>query len=188
MKRSLALAILLSFVGLNAFAIKSEEAFELLKNSKENYEPIGAICEQVARLELAQEYDQNKYEIIVGIEYADSRQTIGELDVVIFEKATKKAILSAEVKCWNSIEGAKKKATEQRRRFIRYNTSGYKLFFESKDMKFEQYQFQDIREFIMIAQKGSKKKGFDRELEMSLDDLMALRRRILSCQTYRNCG
>ncbi|MNL55766.1 hypothetical protein D3C87_1791990 [compost metagenome] len=108
--------------------------------------------------------------------------------MVIFEKATKKVVVSAEVKCWNSFQGAKKKATEQRRRFIKYINSGYKLFFESKDLKFERWQFEDIRQFLMISQKGGKKQGFDRELEMSLNELMALRKKLHNCQTYRKCS
>lgn len=187
MKRFI-LVLALSCLSQVAFAISSQEAFEILKTSKVNYEPIGAVCEQVAQLELAEEFTPDKYEMIVGIEYADSDATRGELDVVIFDKATKKVAVSAEVKCWKSFEGAKKKATEQRNRFIKYINSGYKMYFKSKEYRFERWQFEDIRQFLMVSQSGGKKRGFDRELEMSLDQLMELRKKLLECKAYRKCG
>lgn len=187
MLRSFGFLILAMAMSSSALAISAEDAYQALKFSTANFSPEGAVCEQVAKLELMVEYPTDKYDIALDVEYTDGRKAYGELDVIVFDKASNKAILIAEVKCWKSLEGAKKKAKEQRSRFLRAIQNGFPLKISSPTYTFQRSQFVDVKDFIMIAQKGSVTEGFDRELEMSLDELKDLRRRIETCQTYKNC-
>ena len=175
------------FFSISASAISLNQAYEALKFSEANIAPEGAICEQVARLELLEEYPADRFDIEMGIEYTDGRKSYGELDVVIFDKPSKKAILVAEVKCWKSFKGGLKKAREQRARFLRALQSGSSLSLKSADYSFQRSQFEGLNQFISIAQKGAVAEGFDRELEMSMKDLDQLRRQVETCQTYKNC-
>lgn len=175
------------FFSVSASAISLEQAYEALKSTQSNINPEGAICEQVAILEFQQEYPADKYEIANDIEYTDGRGTYGEVDVVVFEKATKKAVMVAEVKCWKSLKNARKKAFEQRMRFGRALASKGSLSLKNREFSFHRDQFDSIQTFLMIAQKGAVAAGFERELEMDLKELNELRRRVEICQTYKNC-
>ncbi len=175
------------FLSVSASAISLEQAYEALKFSQANVAPEGAICEQVAILEFQLEYPADKYEIVNDIEYTDGRSTYGEIDVVVFDKATKKAVMIAEVKCWKSLKNARKKAFEQRMRFGRALASKGSLSLKNREYSFQRDQFDSVQSFIMIAQKGAVAAGFERELEMDLKELAELRRRVETCQTYKNC-
>lgn len=177
------------FLSLQVFAGIGED-FRDLKDSAINYEVVGAVCEEVARLRFQEEFPSGKYAVVTGVEYGDGQRTIGELDVVVFDRATKNVNRVAEVKCWKSTDGAIKKARNQRQRFIRTLQSGKPTYFRSlnSDTKFKKENFVSNKEFMAVAQKGSKASGFDRELPYELSELMKLRQMMMECQDKGQCA
>lgn len=177
------------FVSLHVFAGLGED-FRALKDSGVDYQVIGAVCEEVARLRFQEEFPSNRYSVVTGVEYGDGTRTIGELDVVVFENGTQKVARVAEVKCWRDTNGAIKKAHNQRQRFQNTLASGKQVYFRSLHSKyqFKKDNFMNTREFLSVAQKGSKVSGFDIELSYQLDELMKLRQMMMDCQASRQCA
>lgn len=181
--------ILFSSVFVNvAFADSARDIFESLKNSGEKYEIIGTICEQVARLDLQREYPAPRYVVETGISYGNASRTVGELDVIVFD-SNDKAVLVGEVKCWKSLSGGLKKAGAQRARFRDALRGGSQFRLWDKthpDHPLE--SFKDLKSFVTIAQNGAKVAGYDRELAYSLEDLMAARSLLITCQNSGKCA
>ncbi|MFP5520759.1 MAG: hypothetical protein ACLGGX_12715 [Bdellovibrionia bacterium] len=178
-----ALNIQTSFAGVN-------EDLEALKNVPRSYEDSGAICEEVARLDLKREYQAPQYEVIVGIAYADSQRTIGELDVVIFDKNINKVVKIAEVKCWKDMKAGLAKAKDQRARFIKTLNSGRQIFFKPNEGngQFDRQHFEHNREFIAIGPRGSVDHGYDDELEHDLRTLHKMGSEMRRCQAFGSCA
>ncbi len=172
------------------FAGDIESFFEALKDSAVNYEPDGAVCEQVARLVLKEEFNPDIYDMGIGAEYDIGRDTLGELDVMVKERSSQKIIMVAEVKCWKDHFKALDKAKVQRDRFL-WNLSKY-----PEKMNFNSYEGWTIRSsdfaqpllFRSISSGGGVKRGFDQELDLGLSDLKALRMKLLKCQQNRECA
>lgn len=181
-------AFLSLFFSINAIAADILPMFEALKNRPVDYEPMGQICEQVAREQLLENYPKSQYHITIGIEYSVSRMTIGELDVVVIDSKTQDVILVAEVKCWRNMDGGLKKAKEQRARFIRtLQKQGSSVrYYAHEGGNFRSEQFKKTK-FIAIAQNGSEEHGFDVGLDFTLRELMELRDMLLRCQASKQC-
>lgn len=174
------------------FAVANLETdFEAIKNNGRSLQDTGAICEEVAQLQMKRQYPADRYNVLTSIAYADLNGTVGELDVIIFEKASNQAIVIGEVKCWRNMEGGLSKARSQRSRFLSNIKSGKALTFtwlpDPGSYHFTKQNFNKVNTFITIAQKGSKSAGYDLELEHSLGDLMELRSRIMNCQSQGAC-
>jgi hypothetical protein len=184
---SLTLSILL-FAGFAQASLQDE--MEALRDTPRSYVDTGAICEEVARLDVQKEFPKPQYTVINGIAYSGENGTIGELDVVIFDNNTQKVIKIAEVKCWKDLKGGLKKARDQRQRFLSWNKSGKKLKFKSTSdgRVFPQDQFDYVTEFVSIAQKGATRSGFDAELNYTLPELMQLRQMMMQCQSRGECA
>ena len=179
--------LLISAFSNPSYADPVSDLVERLKGTDEKYEIVGTICEQAARIELEREFQPPRYQIETGISYGNNSKTIGEIDVVIFD-SDKKVALVAEVKCWKDLNGALQKARSQRKRFKDTISSGSKVKFWDDDKDQHSYgQFTAIQYFDSISQKGGKAAGFDRELELSLEQLMEARRRLLSCNSGGSC-
>lgn len=178
---------LLVFTSANA-GLRDE--FLALKHSGKNYQVIGTICEEVARLQLARIYRAPAYTVLTGIAYGNSDRTIGELDVIVFENRTGEAVKVAEVKCWRDMSAGLNKALNQRERFIRTINSHQTLYFRSTTTNeyFDQSQFDSIQEFSSMAQRGATRYGYDEELQYSLEELMTLRAMLISCQDRGECA
>lgn len=181
-------AIISLLVSLQVFAGIGED-FRALKDSGVDYQVVGAVCEEVTRLRFEEQYPDNKYAVVTGVEYGDGNRTIGELDVVVFEKATQKVVRVSEVKCWKDMHGALVKAHDQRQRFIRTLQSGKQIYFNSlhSQYRFKRSNFTSTKEFLTVAQKGSKLAGFDIELSYELNELMKLRQMMMECQASHQC-
>ena len=165
------------------------EDFEILKNRSRDYEDAGSICEEIAKIQFEKKYDLNKYLVDVGIAYNDSQRTIGELDIVVFERNTNQVIHVAEVKCWKDAGGGLQKAKEQRQRFLNNIRSNKALTFRSTstDQVYSQEQFKKVNQFSTIGQKGSLKNGYEEELEYDLRELHKMRVEMLRCQDSGVC-
>ncbi|MCM2321832.1 MAG: hypothetical protein NDJ90_01060 [Oligoflexia bacterium] len=188
--RNLSILALL-FASLPVFAGDLEEAFSALRDSAIDYENTGAVCEQIARLDLAKHYPAPTYESVTGIVYQNLERSIGELDVVIFDKRTDQAVLVAEVKCWRNLQSARQKARKQRDRFLSAieNVPEELTFYSMSQRKqeFRAEQFSSRLRFISISQQGGSQVGFDDELDFTLEELMRLRTRLMECQASGEC-
>lgn len=164
--------------------------FNALKNHPRSYEDTGAICEELARLKFERKFNNSNFEVLVGIAYGDVQNTIGELDIVVFDHSQEKVILVSEVKCWKNLQGGLAKAKDQRQRFLFNLNSNKNLYFEStssqKQYKTEQFKF--VTTFSTIGQKGAVNNGYDDELEYDLRELHTLRMEMLRCQDRKECA
>lgn len=162
------------------------EYFEILSYEKTDFEPVGAVCERVAVREVEPTYPTANYEIINSIQYDEHKTTIGELDVVIFDKTTGKVEAIAEVKCWKSFKGALKKAKEQRMRFLTHLNRN--IVITDKDQKrYSKDKFNSIQKYFSISQNGGVNQGFDFELSLDFKELMELRKMLLDCRAQGRC-
>ncbi|KHD87757.1 MAG: hypothetical protein OM95_12130 [Bdellovibrio sp. ArHS] len=186
--RSILFLVLFLFV-INSGAAELEPYFELLKQSGVNYEPDGAICEQVAKLRYRAEYPEAQFLITTGVEYSTGGQTLGELDILVIDRATEKVVLVSEVKCWKNVEQALDKAKSQRQRFL-WNLEKHPRqmqFAPSEDLQLKVSQFDAATAYRSLSQMGGLEKGFDAELELSLSELKQLRMQLLKCQAWGEC-
>lgn len=193
MKKSIILTIfLVLFTSFDVFAKTFEnskqidEYFELLSYEKTDFEPVGAVCERVAVREVEPSYPSSNYEIKNGIQYDEHKTTIGELDVVVFNKLTGKVEAVAEVKCWRSFPGALKKAKEQRMRFLTYLNKNI-VITDKEQNKYSKNDFNNIQKYFSISQDGGVNQGFDFELSLDFKELMELRKRLLDCHAEGRC-
>lgn len=166
-----------------------QEDFSQLKSIPRSYQDAGAICEEVARLDMQKEYPAPQFTLINGIAYGDADRTIGELDVVVFDNNLHKVVRIAEVKCWRDLGGGLSKAHEQRQRFLKNLRSNKVLFFKSTSTQelFNQDEFEHVKEFITIGQKGSVAAGYDQELNYTLKELHGYTLEMISCQHKNEC-
>lgn len=188
---SVKILILLVLLSFECFAGLAED-FNQLKHTGQNFEPDGAVCEEIARLRFQEKYPTPDYTVLTGIEYSDKKTglTVGELDLVVFNNQTHEAILMGEVKCWKNPKGGLKKAKEQRQRFIHNISSNKSLTFtwlNDPKVKISKSQLDEIEQFLSIGPMGTKEYGFDYELDYSLSELIDLRRELLSCQAFGDC-
>ncbi len=166
-----------------------EEDFQELKKRPASYENTGSICEEIGRLQVERELNDSNFEVITGVEYGTAGRTLGELDIVVFDKRSGDAVHASEVKCWKDMRGGLKKARQQRARFVNAVNSGKNLYFRAVLSK-ETYPskiFQNVREFTTLGQKGTKKSGYDSELEYDLRELHNMRGEMLDCQSREEC-
>lgn len=181
--------LIISLVSIFAFA-GLEEDYLAIKDSGRDFEPAGAICEEVAKLDIQRQFPQPAYNVITGIAYNDKYGTLGELDIIVFDTKTDTAVMFAEVKCWKNPSQGLDKMHDQRDRFFRNIRSGKNLKFDwnfDETKEFRKEQFLTTQTFLSIAQKGAKEFGYDAELPYTLKELMQLRARILRCQDLEGC-
>lgn len=181
------LGIVLSLVfSVSVSAGSVEEYFNILSKTKVDFDPDGAVCEQVALLEIEPTYPKSQFSIVNSIEYNEFKTTIGELDLVVFSKDTGQVKAIAEVKCWKSFKGGLKKAKEQRIRFQKHLSRNIVL--TGKDgKKYSKEAFKQVERFLTISQEGGISEGFDFELSLNLKELIELRSKLLDCRAQGKC-
>lgn len=165
------------------------EDFEKIKDNGRDLEPTGAICEEIAQLRFSEMYPAPEYEVVTGIQYSDEDGTVGELDLIVFNKE-KVAEVIGEVKCWTNAKSGLKKAEDQRKRFQKNVNSPKALQFKwlnDPSRKLTKTQFNKAKKFVFIAQSGTFADGYDYELPYTLAELMHLRADLLNCQAQGNC-
>ena len=185
-------SVLVFFLSFPVYSQSIDSVFQELKTTSEKYDVKGTVCEQVARLELEGQYPKDEYSVQNGIAYTQHGRTLGELDVVVFRKSDHKVILIGEVKCWQDLEGARKKAVHQRANFRYYLQKGGQGidFYKTADpsIHFSPRQFAQVPPFILISQEEGCSLGFDLELPFTLDELRQLRNMLLQCQDTGECS
>lgn len=185
-----AVSFLIAFA-VSSFAFASwEEDFRELKDIPVSYEAAGTICEEVAAIQTRKEFPEPQYTVVTGIAYGTEKEIIGELDVIIFDNNLQKVFKIAEVKCWKDLNAALEKAKDQRARFLKTVRSNQPLRFFSTSTKesYEQTQFQNVKDFFSIAQKGATQFGFEKELEYTLLEMKAHRYEMIRCQNQGKCA
>lgn len=188
-------SVLFSFVASFLFssfvwAGDIQAAFDSIKDSGANLEPDGAVCEQLELVRLKATYPADKFIITGHVEYSLGKDTLGELDVIVLDRNTNKAVLLEEVKCWKDLSNAMVKATGQRDRFLwNLAKSPRAMVFTSYDGRtYSVDQFQGEIPFKFVAQAGAVSKGFDVELDLNLRELGQLRMMVLKCQQNGQCA
>ncbi len=161
-----------------------DSAFEALKESPEDFKIAGTVCEQVARLELEEQFPPESYTIENGITYTQDGRILGELDVVVFSKTeSSPVVLIGEVKCWQNQAGALRKAGQQRRKFrdaIRFHAPEIEFYLRLDPSKrYQSQQFASHPPFWLISSQEGAEVGFDWNLSFSLPELNQLRQRLL---------
>ncbi len=168
-----------------------DPVFQELKTRPNKYEIKGTVCEEVARIQLEQDYRKDQFSVHTGIAYTQYNQTLGELDVVVFRNNDNKVVLIGEVKCWRNLDQARKKAISQRKKFREYlEHGGLGIdFHKTSDPRihFNPKQFRDEPPFILISQEEGGNQGFDLALPFTLDELMKLRDMLVHCQDIGEC-
>jgi hypothetical protein len=177
------------FLGSQALAYSAwqDPYIRQLRSLAVNYQVEGAICEQVARLELLNEYNPRQYQIEVNMAYGAGSQTLGELDVVVIETYSGLVVLVAEVKCWTEPGRAQAKGSSQRQRFMGHLNATRDLWIQHDGKNVSLRRFSELKNFILIGQNGVRRHGFERELKLDLDELMGLRRTMMDCQRAGDC-
>lgn len=181
------------FLGLlfsvTAMAADPNLGFEKIKNKGRYYKDPGAVCEEIARVEFQAMYPASEYEVIVGIAYNSNGRTLGELDLVLLNKKTDRVEMVGEVKCYTNLQSGLGKAKQQRRRFLSNLSSNRNLKFVNTTTGevYERSQFDGVREFISVAQKGGLGAGFDYEMEYDLDEMSQIRDMMIECQRKQLC-
>jgi hypothetical protein len=182
----------LSLSTANADEAQMREDFQELKFSTSDYQPFGTVCEQVAKLRLEETFTPDRFEVVTGIGYFHrSGRQIGELDVVVIRKADQEAVVVAEVKCWNDLTSARKKAWKQLNRFrdnLEDETPIKMHLMEDQQVRFSSSQFDDNPQFMTISQNGGLQSGFDMEIGLDMDEAKRLREMIMRCQNTGQCG
>jgi len=164
--------------------------FHKLKNVKANYGTFGTVCEEVARLEVQEEFRGPGFEVETGIEYSDKSRTIGELDVIVFDTLTDKVIMIAEVKCWRDLKSARQKARKQLTRFQDTIASHKPInlyLTDDRQVRYEAWQFDTHPNMIAISQEGGEAAGFEDTIEYSLAEMQELQKMLQACQEHGQC-
>lgn len=185
------------FLSLFAFAKKPQPlpeklqpVFDAIKDAGVNYKPDGTVCEQIVLLQMAQTYSPEQYAITSGVEYDVGDGTVGELDLVIMNKATQRVEVVGEVKCWHDFSAAMDKAKVQRDRFM-WNLTQFpdKITFAAHDpsLRFTEANFHGLNKFIFISNIGGVRKGFDFEIPYNLPETRELQEALVHCQNKGLC-
>ena len=168
-----------------------DDWLEELRDSAVDYTVFGTVCEQVARLEYADDFPPSHYDIVVGIQYMRGSRVLGELDVVVFRRKDRQAVLVGEVKCRRSFSAARRKAEEQLNRFagaIRHPRDLRMRHVGGGRGEVLPTQFQGRMQYVAIAQEGATDNGFDEEIHLTLEEARLLHRRLLNCQDRGECA
>ncbi len=182
--------LLLSTLNPANAALSEEDYFEELGRIPANYKVFGTVCEEMARIDLEEEYHRDFYDIKVGIEYRNANRTVGELDVIIFRRSDEEAIMVAEVKCWRNFQGALKKANRQLGRF-QNNSGNENIRFIGRENGVQEYhwtQFDELTNYQKISQLGGREAGFDRTLTLDIAAIKRLHGRLMQCQESGRCS
>jgi hypothetical protein len=163
-----------------------QEYFEILAHETTDFSTDGVVCERVAMREVESLYPAANFEIVNSISYDEHNVTVGELDLVIFDKSTKKVSAIAEVKCWKSFSGALKKAKNQRMRFVTHLNNNIEIH-DQDGKRYSKDLFKNVQKYFTISQAGGLNQGFDFELSLDLKELMSLRSMLLDCKAQGRC-
>lgn len=187
--------VLLASLSLNISAFADESSdYDRLTHIPAKYVVFGTICEYLTKIRLEDQYPSNEYDIEVGIEYRLGGRVVGEIDVVVFRKADKEAVLVGQVKCRKSMSSARNHAAEQNRRFKDTMNGSYarnsKVTFRSTsnpNLLVTDTQMDEVETYITASQDGGLEYGFTMTVGHDLNTVSSMRERLLTCQEQKLC-
>lgn len=160
-----------------------DQYFNQLKDRAVNYKKIGNILEQLITIQLETQYPAERYEILNGIEYQEEGgRTVGELDVIVFDRKTGNAEMVVEAKLSSNLKSAGKKASSQIKRFRAYLAEGKITKFHyiaHPEREFTVKQFGNVK-IVKIGSSGAPAHGFDSEFDLRRDEADVLQERLLT--------
>lgn len=189
--------VLLSFVFLSCSTVFAgtasvNQAYERLKNIGVDLQPTGTICEYLAKETLEKKYSPEQFRVVIGVQYGETTDAMGELDLTVVDLEYDEVVYVGEVKCWKDPRAGLKKAKEQLARFkgaqhssrvnwMKILAPGY------SDLQITSRHYDSNFETGYVAQKGSRKSGYTSELDFTLSEAMEIRARIRACQSSGEC-
>ncbi len=160
-----------------------DENFEKIRDLKFDYGKMGNVFTAVASLDLKEEFKEPDYEILNGIDFKDlDGKKAGALDLVVWDNKKKEAAKVFLVKASANFPRALKIGEKQ--------VNLFKTMLEDRDIGdmdsrnypfrvFRVYEFRNIDHFGIIGLKGAVEKGWEREVDLTRDEAMALQRLIV---------
>jgi len=187
--------VFLIALSLNTLAHADESSdYNKLSDIPAKYEVFGTICEYLTKLRLEERYPASTYDIEVGIEYRQGGRVVGEIDVVVFRKKDREAILVGQVKCRQNLSSARGQAQEQNQRFqktmSKRDARNHRVTFRSTSnphLVITESQMDEVDTYITASQDGGIKHGFSMTVGHDLQTVAALRERLLGCQSRGLC-
>jgi hypothetical protein len=188
------LVLLASLCFTSSASADEASDYDKLSNIPAKYVVFGTICEYLTKIRLEDQYSPSSFDIEVGIEYRQGGRVIGEIDVVVFRKADKEAVLVGQVKCRKSMSSARGQAHEQNQRFVntmnRNNSRIGKVTFRSTSnpaLVITDTMMDEVGTYITASQDGGLLHGFTMTVGHDLDTVSAMRERLLECQEDARC-
>lgn len=151
-----------------------EDYFARIRDLEFDYGKVGSVLEALAYLELQQLFPEPDYEILAGLQYQDfSDRTAGELDLVVWEKESRRAVRIYEVKLSINLGRARKLALAQLERFKAHlkekNISQF-IYNRDRYRAFRVSQFEEIVAYGVIANQGAREEGYDMEIDLTREE------------------
>jgi hypothetical protein len=160
----------------------------LPEKSKQLYaNDIGSICEFIAKEIIAKKYRSSHYMIKTNIAYGDHHKRIlGELDIVVFNRSSRRAALLIEVKCRKDQQKALSHGYNQLKRFKNIISESLELDEAQKPIihrgatQFTLDQFDGVNTQVMMPKQcdGCPMKPY--EFDLTLDDVKNLQTMLLN--------
>ena len=140
---------------------------------------IGSICEQIAYIEKKNKFKLGRYKIYQNVSYHSKDKTIGELDLIVFDKRKRVVKEVIEVKCSKDISSAASKSNAQLKRFKRHlkykDNKLPEIYFKSCNNILQVHHFTKYTRFSKLTYKSvlAQTLGFEL-LSLGLSDMQYL--------------
>jgi hypothetical protein len=175
--------MVLCFVGSTKLsALPSEEyvkqIVELLRPRADEFESFGEVAEELTRRALVTEYPEHEYEMVQNLLYFNHQGVlIGELDIVVIERASQQVVMVAEVKAGQP-DKAVSAAREQKARFeksLRRNRIKRIARRDNRKIEYDIRQFESQLDFRIVGIRDYvRNNAYDSVLDISKDELKAI--------------
>ena len=166
-----------------------EGYFARIRDLEFDYGKVGSVLEALAFLELQQIFPETDYEILAGLQYQDfSDRTAGELDLVVWEKESRRAVRIYEVKLSINLGRARKLALAQLERFkahIKEKNISQFIYNRDRYRAFRVSQFEEIVAYGVIANQGAREEGFDIEIDLTREEADGLQELLIRYKMNR---
>lgn len=154
----------------------------LIRDLHHDFGKLGSIVEALAHAHFLTIYPTNDFEIIPNVTYQDpAGRTLGELDIVVFERATGEAVLVVETKASARLRRAGQEAAAQLHRF-RYCLEAGLIDNFSYGAPFHRAirpeHFLEVTEYVRVGPDGALGAGFDYEADIRPEEIEALRSQV----------
>jgi len=156
--------------------------YEMIKDLPYDYGQVGSIVEALAHSQLEVLYPAPHYEVIGDLDYQEGVRTVGELDLVVFDRESGRAVLVAEAKLTDNFKWARRSARKQIHRFQSYLHEGkITRFIHTADPKrtVTTNQFTDVGRYVLIGPRNALAAGFDYEVDVTRTEADELQAKLL---------